>query len=64
MNKDPTRHSGQGHRAPGGVKIGANMDVARRKGGQGTRQVSGPAGTLLRVIEWKPEAVKRTPLSA
>ena len=30
-----------------------------RKWEQGTRRVSGPAATLLRVIEREPEAVKR-----
>ena len=30
-----------------------------RKWEQGTRQVSGPAGTLLRIIEKEPEAVRR-----
>ena len=35
-----------------------------RKWEQGTRRVSGPAATLLRVIEREPEAVKRTLLSA
>ena len=30
-----------------------------RKWEQGTRRVSGPAATLLRVIEKEPEAVKR-----
>ncbi len=34
-----------------------------RKWEQGTRWVSGPAATLLRVIEKEPEAVKRTLLS-
>ena len=35
-----------------------------RKWEQGTRRVSGPAATLLRVIEREPEAVKRALLSA
>ena len=35
-----------------------------RKWEQGTRQVSGPAATLLRVIEKEPEAVKRALLSS
>ena len=30
-----------------------------RKWEQGTRRVSGPAATLLRVIEKEPEAVRR-----
>ncbi len=34
-----------------------------RKWEQGTRRVSGPAATLLRVIEREPEAVKRALLS-
>lgn len=34
-----------------------------RKWEQGTRRVSGPAATLLRVIEKEPEAVKRALLS-
>ena len=34
-----------------------------RKWEQGTRRVSGPAATLLRVIEREPEAVKRAILS-
>ena len=35
-----------------------------RKWEQGTRRVSGPAATLLRVLEREPEAVKRALLSA
>ena len=35
-----------------------------RKWEQGTRRVSGPAATLLRVIEMEPEAVKRALLSS
>ena len=35
-----------------------------RKWEQGTRQVGGPAATLLRVIEREPEAVKRGLLSS
>ena len=35
-----------------------------RKWEQGTRRVSGPAATLLHVIEREPEAVKRALLSA
>lgn len=35
-----------------------------RKWEQGTRRVSGPAVTLLRVLEREPEAVKRALLSA
>ena len=35
-----------------------------RKWEQGTRRVSGPAATLLRVIEREPEAVKRALLSS
>ncbi|MDE0354094.1 MAG: helix-turn-helix domain-containing protein [Deltaproteobacteria bacterium] len=35
-----------------------------RKWEQGTRQVSGPAATLLRVIEKEPEAVKRALLAS
>lgn len=35
-----------------------------RKWEQGTHQVSGPAATLLRVIEKDPEAVKRALFSA
>jgi len=35
-----------------------------RKWEQGTRRVSGPAATLLRVIQKEPEAVKRALLSA
>ena len=31
---------------------------------QGTRRVSGPAATLLRVIQREPETVKRALLSA
>ena len=34
-----------------------------RKWEQGTRRVSGPAATLLRVIEREPEAVRRVLLS-
>ena len=34
-----------------------------RKWEQGTRRVSGPAATLLRVIEREPEAFKRAILS-
>ena len=34
-----------------------------RKWEQGTRRVSGPAATLLRVIQKEPEAVKRALLS-
>ena len=34
-----------------------------RKWEQGTRRVSGPAATLLRVIEREPEAVRRALLS-
>lgn len=35
-----------------------------RKWEQGTRQVSGPAATLLRIIEKEPEAVRRALLSS
>ena len=35
-----------------------------RKWEQGTRRVSGPAATLLRVIQKEPEAVRRALLSA
>ncbi len=35
-----------------------------RKWEQGVRQISGPAATLLRVIEKEPEAVRRALLSA
>ena len=35
-----------------------------RKWEQGTRRVSGPAATLLRVIQKEPEAVKRALLSS
>ena len=35
-----------------------------RKWEQGTRRVSGPAATLLRVIEKEPEAVKRALLTS
>ena len=35
-----------------------------RKWEQGTRRVSGPGATLLRVIQKEPEAVKRALLSA
>ncbi len=35
-----------------------------RKWEQGTRQISGPAATLLRVIAKEPEAVKRALLSS
>ena len=35
-----------------------------RKWEQGTRQISGPAATLLRVIEKEPEAVRRALLSS
>ena len=35
-----------------------------RKWEQGTRRVSGPAATLLRVIEKEPEAVKRALLAS
>ena len=35
-----------------------------RKWEQGTRRVSSPAATLLRVLEREPEAVKRALLSA
>ena len=35
-----------------------------RKWEQGTRRVSGPAATLLQVIEKEPEAVKRALLSS
>ena len=35
-----------------------------RKWEQGTRRVSGPAATLLRVLEREPEAVKRALLAA
>ena len=35
-----------------------------RKWEQGTRRVSGPAATLLRVIQREPEAVRRALLSA
>ena len=34
-----------------------------RKWEQGTRRISGPAATLLRVLEREPEAVKRALLS-
>ncbi|MDE0433115.1 MAG: helix-turn-helix domain-containing protein [Bryobacterales bacterium] len=34
-----------------------------RKWEQGTRRVSGPAATLLRIIEKEPEAVRRALLS-
>ena len=34
-----------------------------RKWEQGTRRISGPAATLLRVLEREPEAVKRAFLS-
>ena len=34
-----------------------------RKWEQGTRRVSGPAATLLRVVEREPEAVKRALLT-
>ena len=34
-----------------------------RKWEQGTRRISGPAATLLRVIEKEPEAVKRALLA-
>jgi putative transcriptional regulator len=35
-----------------------------RKWEQGTRRVSGPAATLLRVVEREPEAVRRALLTA
>lgn len=35
-----------------------------RKWEQGARQVSGPAATLLRVIQREPEAVRRTLLAS
>ncbi len=35
-----------------------------RKWEQGTRRVSGPAATLLRIIQKEPEAVKRALLSS
>ena len=34
-----------------------------RKWEQGTRRISGPAATLLRVLEREPEAIKRALLS-
>lgn len=43
--------------------MGMNLS-GYRKWEQGTRQVSGPAATLLRIIEKEPEAVRRALLSS
>ena len=43
--------------------MGMNLS-SYRKWEQGTRRVSGPAATLLRVLEREPEAVKRALLTS
>ena len=43
--------------------MGMNLSGYRKRE-QGTRRVSGPAATLLRVIQREPKAVKRAQLFA